>query len=150
MWQDKLKEIEEAKKIFGKEVNEGATRQEVELLKKVAEEKLDIALPEEYLNVLGTINGIEFNGFILYGIDENILGRISKQHINGLVDCNEIWYENEWQKQYIFLGESGISWYVFDIETGKYQILDMPSGELCEEFEHFEDMLENLLSDSLM
>ena len=39
-------------------------------LEQTLEEELGIALPEEYLKILRTINGIEYNGFILYGVDE--------------------------------------------------------------------------------
>ena len=49
------------------------------------------------------------NGFILYGADEPLLKKEPNQHVNGLIDCNKVWHENEWQKQYLFLGESSIS-----------------------------------------
>ena len=149
MWQDSLKQVAELRTRFRGEFNTGASEQEVAMLTNVAAERLDVTLPEEYLDVLKVINGLEFNGYILYGIDEDILGRATNQHINGLIDSNEVWYENEEQKQYIFLGESGISWYVYDKESGKYNILDMPSGNVCEEFEHFGDMLDNMLKESL-
>lgn len=149
MWRESLKQVVEVRKMFGKEVNTGAAQTEIELLKKEATKRLDVELPEEYLNTLMVINGIEFNGYILYGIDEEILGRETNQHITGVINSNEVWYENEEQKQYIFLGESGISWYVYDIEAKWYKILDMPSGDVCEEFEDFGDMLDLLLKDSL-
>lgn len=30
-------------------------------------------IPQQYLDVLSRINGIEFNGFILYGVDQYLL-----------------------------------------------------------------------------
>lgn len=150
MWKEKLEEIIKEKNLYGEKVNVGATKKEIQLFIKRSIDELNVDLPDEYVNVLRTINGIEFNGFILYGIDENILNTIPKQHINGLIDCNNIWYENEWQKQYIFLGESNISWYVYDLTTKKYCELDNPSGRLNEEYSSFDDLFEKLLGDSLM
>ena len=70
-------------------------------------------IPQQYLDVLSRINGIEFNGFILYGVDQYLLKHEMKQPVYGLLEFNHIWYENEKQKEYLFLGESNISWYVY-------------------------------------
>lgn len=50
----------------------------------------------------------------------------------------------------MFLGESDISWYVYDISTEKYYELDNPSGSVMEEFNSFEYMFERMLSDAFM
>ena len=53
---------------------------------------------------------------------------------------NEIYWENENLKQYLFLGEDSISWYGIAIESGEYYILDKPSGSVmckCGGHEHF-------------
>lgn len=110
---------------------------------------LDVILLDEYIGVLEIINGIEYNGFMIYGIDEGLLEESPNQHINGLIELNKIWYENQQQKQYLFLGESSISWYVYDLLTKKYYELDNPSGQICDEFCSFELLLEKVLSDAL-
>lgn len=46
--------------------------------------------------VLRVVNGIEFNGIILYGVDEPILKEVPDRHVNGLIDCNKVWYEICW------------------------------------------------------
>ncbi|WP_278321669.1 SMI1/KNR4 family protein [Clostridium massiliamazoniense] len=38
-----------------------------------ANKKLNVEIPKEYLDIISKINGIEFNGFILYGVDEYLL-----------------------------------------------------------------------------
>ena len=48
-----------------------------------------------------------------------------------------------------FLGESSISWYVYDLKTKKYYELDNPSGEAGEEFDDCESMLDKMFEDSL-
>lgn len=149
MWKERLEEIRQEEKRYGQDINHGISEREAETLIKAIKDELGITLPEEYLKVLRTINGIEFNGYILYGADEHLLMEAPNQPVNGLIDCNKVWYENEWQKQYLFLGEGSISWYVYDLKIKKYCELDNPSGELSEEFDDFEQMLDKMLEDSL-
>lgn len=150
MWKIKLEEIIEEKKLYGEKVNIGASEAELAQFQKSVKEGLYIELPNEYINVLKIINGIEFNGFVLYGIDEELLKNKPNQYINGFISLNQIWYENEEQKKYLFLGESNISWYVYDIDKKIYCELDNPSGREMIEFTNFGEMLEKMLSDSLM
>ena len=114
-----------------------------------AKAELNVDLPNDYANILVLVNGLEFNGFILYGIDESLLNKQPNQSINGLIEYNKIWYENEWQKKYIFIGESNISWYVYDFAECKYVELDNPSGRENEVFSSLEYMVEKILSDAL-
>jgi len=149
MWKDRLQKIIQEKNLYGEKVNIGATEGEIQLLIKETKNELKIDLPREYVKILEVVNGIEFNGFILYGIDQKLLNKQQNQRINGLIEYNTIWYENEWQKQYIFLGESNISWYVYDLSIGKYCELDNPSGRENEVFNSLECLLEKLLNDAL-
>lgn len=98
MWKDKLQEIIQEKKIYGEMVNVGATEEEIEIFFKEAKTELNVDIPIEYKKILKIVNGLEFNGFILYGIDSILLSKQPNQSINGLIEYNKIWYENEWQK----------------------------------------------------
>lgn len=149
MWKDKLQEIIQEKKIYGEKVNIGATEEEIGMFFKEVKAELNVDLPNDYANILELVNGLEFNGFILYGIDQILLSKQPNQSINGLIEYNKIWYENEWQKKYIFIGESNISWYVYDFAECKYAELDNPSGRENEVFSSLEDMVEKVLSDAL-
>lgn len=149
MWKDKLQEIIQEKKIYGEKVNIGATEEEIEIFFKKAKDELNVDLPNDYAKILELVNGVEFNGFILYGIDQNLLSMQPNQSINGLIEYNKIWYENEWQKKCIFIGESNISWYVYDFAECKYVELDNPSGRENEVFSSLEYMVEKILSDAL-
>lgn len=150
MWEDDFKKIVDEKKMYKEEVNVGATKEEIKKFTVEVKKSLDKEIPKEYLNIIERVNGIEFNGFILYGIDEFLLENEPKQHIYGLIDSNQIWYENEEQKQYLFLGESNISWYVYKYDNESFIELDNPSGREINKFSNFEDMFEKLLLDALM
>ncbi len=149
MWKEKLESIRQEKKSYGEEINRGISKKELESFINEVKDKLDKTLPEGYIKTLKVINGIEFNGIILYGVDETLLKDAPNQPVNGLIENNEIWYENEWERPYLFLGDGDISWYVYDSETEKYYELDKPSGEICEEFSDFEQLLDNMLETAL-
>lgn len=149
MWKDKLQEIIQEKKIYGEKVNIGAIEEEIAIFSKQVKSELDVDLPNDYAKILRLVNGLEFNGFVLYGIDQKLLSKQPNQSINGLIEYNKIWKENEWQKNYIFIGESNISWYVYDLAECKYFELDNPSGRENEVFFSVESMVEKLLSDAL-
>ena len=150
MWEDNLKKIINEKKMYDEEVNLGASKEEIDKLIVEAKEKLGVEIPKEYLDILSKVNGIEFNGFILYGVDEYLLEHEINQSIYGLVDLNKIWYENEEQKKYLFLGESNISWYVYEYKNKIFIELDNPSGREINKFNSFYEMFNKLLVDALM
>ncbi|WML33906.1 YrhA family protein [Clostridium sp. OS1-26] len=150
MWKDNLKKIINEKKMYDEEVNLGASKEEINKLITKAKEKLGVEIPKEYLDIISKVNGIEFNGFILYGVDEDLLENEINQNIYGLIDSNQIWYENEEQKKYLFLGESNISWYVYEYENKSFIELDNPSGGESNKFNNFYDMFNKLLLDAVM
>ena len=61
-------------------------------------EKFNVDLPREYEEFLKTVNGLDFDGLVLYGVDSSLLETKKMNHICGFIDTNEIWYENEFQK----------------------------------------------------
>lgn len=149
MWKERLQQIVQEMESYDEEINVGATREEIQLFLKRSKTELNVAVPDEYLKILEVVNGIEFNGFILYGIDEELLDGKQNQSIYGMIEYNKILHENERKKKYLFLGESDISWFVYDLEECQYRELDNPSGRESEAFDCVEDLVEKILSDAL-
>ena len=150
MWKDKLQAIVREKNLYDEKINNGAVVNEIQVFLAAVKEEFKLDLPKDYVGILESVNGLEFNGFILYGIDSYLLHTPQNQSVDGLIESNKMWYENEWQKQYIFLGESNSSWYAYDLVDCKYYELDNPSGEKMEVFNSIEDLVEKLLNDSLV
>jgi len=148
-WKFKLNEIARRKKKYGEKINDGATEGELACLLKEVKAELRMDIPDEYIKFLKVVNGIEHNGFILYGVDQRLLEREPNQTVDGLIDSNQVWYENEWDEQYLFLGDSSISWYVYDERNKRYCELDKPSGDEIEEFSSWRAMIERILKDAL-
>lgn len=150
MWEKLLSDIRKIEEKYGDTLNAPASNEQIEVLKKTVKEKFGNDLPEQYVNFLKTVNGLEFNGFIFYGVDSSLFEVQNNYTVYGYVNTNEIWYENEHQKQYMFFGESNISWYCFDLLNGFYVELDNPSGTLMHTYTDFNSMLEKALRDSLL
>ena len=149
MWNEKLQEIKNINAIFGEEINDGATEMEIQGFLDEIGAVIDVETLHPYINILRKVNGLEFNGFILYGIDLTILENEPKQSVNGFIDNNKVWHENEWQKKYIFYGDSSSSWYTYDLSKNKYYELDKPSGDIADVFDTMDLLVDKLLGDAL-
>ena len=57
---------------------------------------------------------------------------------------------SEKQKEYLFLGESNISWYVYQYKNQCYMELDQPSGREIHRFRNFYEMCDKVLSEAIM
>lgn len=150
MWQDALKKVHDMRcKFYGSGVNPGAPMESITLWEKCLDEDFGITLPTEYTEMLKVSNGVEWNGFILYGVDNGYFPEAVDYSVYGFIEQNAIWHENPDQKKYIFFGESNISWYVYDLQRKCYMELDNPSGCEMQEYQSFEGLFEKLLEDSL-
>ena len=136
MWIDKLKKVQELCKEYSFScANSGAP------------EEIISSWATQVQNALGVQPPREFSG--LYGVDRGSFPTAPEYSVYGLIEQNEVWYEVESQRAYLFLGESNISWYVYEIATGRYMELDNPSGQEMAAFDSYAEMLEKLLNDCL-
>lgn len=53
-------------------------------------------LPSEYVAILEHTNGVEFNGFVLYGVDSVFFGdNAGSDNHRSLIENNEIWRDED-------------------------------------------------------
>ncbi len=88
---------------------------------------------KEFEELYKFANGFEFNGLIIYSLDEK-----SK---NSIYDMNNVWHENNDLEYFIFFGDSDISWYCYDLENEIFCELDKPSGTLMGVYDTFSDLI---------
>lgn len=151
MWTDKLKKIQEQCNLYSLScLNPGVSDEIISGWAGQVQSALGVRPPQEFVDVLRYVNGFEWNGFILYGVDQASSPTAPIYAVYDLIEQNEIWYEVESQRTYLFLGESNISWYVYEIATGRYLELDNPSGREMAVFSSFPEMLEKILDDCLI
>lgn len=136
-FKDLLTEIEKIENKYGSSLRNPVSDQEI----KRMEDKNTTILPNQYINFLKTINGLDFNGLVIYGVDKAFLDKKIEEEIHGFIETNELWHENEWQRRYLFFGDSDVAWYCYDLNESKYVELDKPSGTLIESFKDFDTMI---------
>lgn len=146
MWRDLLTEIQTMLSEYGFNLRRPATSHEIENFKKEVSLKLNrFVLPDQFIQFLMTVNGLDFDGLVIYGIDKFLLETEEDQEIHGFIESNEIWHENDWQKQYVFFGDSDIALYCYDLTQMAYLELDKPSCTVMNSFTDFNSMIEDAL-----
>lgn len=149
MFHKYLEEVNKKRiEIYKSQLNEGATENAIAEFKNRCNDFFSEEIPEEYYNLLRTVNGIEYDGVSIYGIDDTP-DEMVNQHVYGFIDYNMMFYDNEWLRKYVFFGEGGISWYVYDIEEKKYYLLDCPSGSVVRECNSFDEIICVALKEAL-
>lgn len=150
MWTEELKRVANEKLKYNEKINNGASIEELSRFGDEVRRVFGHDVPEEYTVFLRMVNGIEFNSYIIYGIDNRLTESERNQLIIGFIEQNNLWRENKWDKDYLFLGESDISWFVYDLQDNKYYELDKPSGWEVETYNSFSDLADRVLSASLL
>ncbi|MBL1227059.1 YrhA family protein [Enterococcus sp. BWR-S5] len=151
LWREKIKIIEKNEARFNSKLNAGASNEEIRALNLKFNMKHNYPLPKEYLEILKVINGIDYNGFVLYGADSELLLDKPNQEIQGVIDSNVVWYEFvDPEKKYIFLGDDSISFYVYERATEKYWIIDRPSTDPIEEYQTVDELFNEMLTTALL
>lgn len=88
---------------------------------------------KEFDELYKLANGFEFNGLIIYSLDDKIK--------NNIYDMNNVWHENISLRLFIFFGDSDISWYCYDVKNEVFCELDKPSGTLMGTYKTFSDLI---------
>lgn len=83
------------------------------------------------------MNGFEFDGCILYGIQDNNLHKT----VYDLLEYNEIWYEHLDRDTHTLLGETNLCWYTYNKKDQNYNILDIPSADILNKCNSLNEML---------
>ncbi|MGY2614143.1 YrhA family protein [Bacillus pretiosus] len=147
MWREKISHISKIREKQNRKLNLPTNEKELSRFRKSVVEKFgEDVLPQQYYKFLQTVNGIEFNGLIIYGIDQSFLDFKPINQVDSFFDANEIWESIKDEEELIFFGDSDIAWYCYNVSKKKFVELDKPSGEHMETFYDFDTMLKSALS----
>ncbi|EJV71237.1 hypothetical protein BWGOE4_32600 [Bacillus mycoides] len=150
MWREKISHISKIRENQNRKLNLPTNEKELSRFRKSVVEKFgEDVLPQQYYEFLQTVNGIEFNGLIIYGIDQSFLDFKPINQVDSFFDANEIWESIKDEEELIFFGDSDIAWYCYNVSKKKFVELDKPSGEHMETFCDFDTMLKSALSAAL-
>lgn len=150
MWREQDSQISKIREKRNRKLNLPTNENELSRFRKSVVEKFgEDVLPQQYYEYLQTVNGIEFNGLIIYGIDQIFLDSKPINHVDSFFDANETWESIKDEDELIFFGDSDIAWYCYNVSKKSFVELDKPSGELMETFCDFDTMLESAFSSAL-
>lgn len=96
-----------------------------------------------YIEFCQVADGFNSNGVFMFSISPD------KDEFLNIYVKNEHWWETIAEQRYLLFGNDGISLYVLELPTGKYCVLDSACGDLIEEVEDFNTLLEIALSNAL-
>ena len=118
-------------------------------LVKLAESSYGLTIPVEFIVFWDIQNGLGYDGNVFYRTDADLSEEINPLDAstnNAIIATNIIWHEVEGQAQYTFLGDGNTDWFVYDIKSGKYLVLDKPSAEVMETFDTFDEFFSTILT----
>lgn len=105
------------------------------------------ALPQAYLDVLAVTNGIEWNGCQLYASrDRTFLteaGR-AKYAVRGLVEANKAWRVFDYNRGYVYYGESGLDLYRHNLASAGFEICTRIGLTVVESFHTADELLKRV------
>jgi hypothetical protein len=142
-----LKELIERVRGEAAELNESlqppATEMQIESLRQEAKRELNAILPEEYFEFLRIVNGLSWENLYIYASEKSPHATHPEDdHFDGFVYMNKAWRTMPEDNDLLFFGESGnMDFYVQQISTGEFQILDHGSLSVTHRFKEFDELM---------
>jgi hypothetical protein len=140
---EKIEKINEEKALYSYNELTGCTNDDIKVFQAWLEANFNVnnELFSEYIEFVSIANCLSFNGLHIYGITQG--DKLSIYYMN------EVWEEIE-EGKYLYFGHDDISFYGFDLSTGEYHILDLPSGTHIDSYTSFDDMIDEALRIALI
>ena len=135
MWLELLEKIERIESGYGEKLNSPIDLDKIKSLSKNEINEVKIFMEQEYSRFLTKVNGLDFNGSVLYGLKTD---DSCSAEVYDFFEYNKIWHEVEENKRF-----------VYNPSNYEYLELDMPSAEVVEKFNSLDDLLESFLSDAI-
>lgn len=149
MYEELLKAVDQELLSASAAVQPPGSPETLEKLEKMAQAVFSRGLPPEYAEFLKHMDGLNWNGLMIYASSMRVAADPENSFIQGFVEANLLWRDYDPNKAYLIFAESGLSKYVFNIATSEYQILDRSSMERVKSVGSFEELITNAVTDHL-
>jgi hypothetical protein len=141
MYQQLLAELEAERARYGGRRQPACTDDRLERLRRRVRQRLDAELPREYAAFLRVQDGLNHNGLFVYASETAPVVGASDATIQGLVEANLVWSDDERLRSYLVFGDGNMDLYARHLPTGEYHVLDRVPGNLIERYPSFEQLL---------
>ena len=126
-----------------------ASEKDLKLCQKDMKEMEFPPIPQQYADFLSLLNGFAWNGIIFFSTDQ-VTDPETDFMLNDIVSANEqfVEYNNDFLnvENYVLLGRADEDLYVYNMENGRYEVLDLTGRDVMEDFETFEAMFIGVIS----
>lgn len=141
MYQDLIKQIANERKRFGLEMQPPCCPNAIERLKTNAARELGHTIPDAYAAFLSHVNGLSWNGLVVYASERSLIVGRTDGFIEGFVEGNLDYRDFEPLKDYLIFAEDGVVLFAYQISTSKYQVVTTVGLTLLESFDTFDELL---------
>ncbi len=98
-------------------------------------------LPQGYIDFLKKVNGLAWNGIEFYSTDQIVeADNPTSFRLMDLVSMNDEFNDLYELDEKVLLGRADEDYYTYNIETEKYEALELESREAWEEFDTFDEL----------
>jgi SMI1 / KNR4 family (SUKH-1) len=106
-----------------------------------AQTELGADIPPDYMEFLRQHNGLDWNGLAFYASETVPITGYTDRFIQGFIEANLGWRDNEYMNQFLVFGDNGMDIYTYEFDTGEYSARDRISDDVNEVFASFDEML---------
>jgi hypothetical protein len=138
-----LAEINSEQREFNQTIWPPASAPAIVRLRALARDVLQADLPEDYVAFLGRNDGLDFNGYVIYGATEH-----REPFLSGFVEANQ--RLGGPQARHVYYGDTGDHLYAQDRVSLAWVALDRPSLSVIDTFLSFAAMLTKVLRDAVV
>jgi hypothetical protein len=135
-------------KARGRRLQPGCSQEQLEKLRRQVQTVLLGRVPEDYLGFLRLMNGLDYNGFSIYGDETHPMMDRPQVKISGMVEANEDFRYSPSYEKYLLFGELPPLLYASDLTGTKFGSFDQTSLGQIETFSSFEQMLDAALTEA--
>jgi len=129
---------------YGKSIyHPSVTDVELEKFKNTCQSKLNYNPVDSYIDFLKISNGYDWNGLQIYGTE-----RKSDSPVEGFIEANQDFMEENETDKYIVFASSGVEKYVFYLMQQEYLIIDAFSLDEFEKVDSFDNLISTALNNN--
>jgi hypothetical protein len=128
----------------------GATEEELDRLAEAMHSRLGIVLPGSLRATLQTVDGFIENGVVLFGTDHELRDDGFDSGPGIIEETENLWTTiPEAKERYLFLGDSDLWWFVFDLALQSYLVLSKSAFQPVYQFADAADLVNDMLRQAL-
>lgn len=149
MYQGLIKQIANEMQRFGLTQQPACSLNDIEILKRNALNELGHTIPDAYIAFLSVLDGLDWNGLVVYASKRSPIVGFTDRFIEGFVEGNLTYQDFEPLKDYLIFADDGDALFTYQISTSKYQVVTSVGLTLLESFNTFDELLYNALQSHL-